>query len=327
MVLMKKSIQKRKQQQIKQQQQKQKRSQQLLQQQQQPSVHKKKLQKRVQSKEAPSTAAFAATTVDSLPADDLVSSRSGSETVKRSSGSKAHGISKGSERSKDSSSSSTTLSNKTTKNKKSQGHSKASRAKLISAYEAIVFSESQIPVFWSHDHHGRQQQKATKNLQKQRPKPANLESKASEAMGSANKRQVPKKSKSPVAGDNVDSPLEIKAPLRGNGGAGEGQGHEQLGADELREHLLPQQAKRATPAQDGSSRYHRRPYAPEGISAFLDNTCNSSSGMMISGALVALLLVSFKIYKRTQRQRQMAGLTPPQLDSPSLKAPISPSEL
>ncbi|KAF9573192.1 hypothetical protein EC968_008934 [Mortierella alpina] len=339
-VLMKKSIQKRKQQ-----QQKQKGSQQ-----QQRAVHPKKLQKRKQSEEVPSTA-FAAT-VDSRPADDLshnARSSSGSETVKRSGGSKVHEISRRSEHSEGSPSSTTSH-----KNKKRQGHAKASRAKLISAYEAIVFSESQLPVFWSHDHAGRQQQTVTKKPQKQRPKAANLESKASEAKLSANRGQGHKKSKTPVAGHNVDSSLELKAPMRGNGGAGEGQGHgqgvaesdknrratvevvpvsvtadaqEQLGVDEPREHLLPQQAKRATTnAQDGSSPRHGRQYAPEGFSAFLDNGCRSSSAMMISGAIAALLLVSYRIYKRTQRQRQMAVLASP-LDLPPLKTPLSSSVL
>lgn len=215
-----------------------------------------------------------------------------------------------------------------------------------------------MPVFWSHDPHGRQQQqKGTKNLQKQRPKAANLESKASEAKFFANRGQDRKKSKSSVdASDKKDSPLELKAPVRGNGGAGEGQGHgqgvhlesdknrrakvdvvpvsvtadaqEHLGANEQREHLLPQQAKRAAaPALEGSSQHHRRgQYAPEGFSVFFENGCRSSSMMMISGALVALLLVSYRFYKRTQRQRQMAGLSPTSpLDLHSLKAPLSPS--
>ncbi|KAF9966556.1 hypothetical protein BGZ70_001965 [Mortierella alpina] len=362
MVLMKKSIQKRKQQ--------QKRSQQ---QQQQASTHKQKLQKRAPSVEAPSTTLAA--TVDSLPADDLASSStSGSETVKRSNGSKAHEITRREERSSSSSSSSSkgnlssstthssqALSHKRTKNPKSQGHSKASRAKLISAYEAIVFSESQLPVFWNHDHPSRPQQKVTKKLQQQRPKAANLESEASEAKSSTNKGQDHKKSKAPVASDDGDSSLTPKVPVRSKEGAGEGQGvafhpksdknrratvevvpvsvtadaQEQLRTDEPREHLLPQQAKRAAAlARDGSSqpyqshRHRRRQYAPEGVASFLEQGCHPSSAMMISGALVVLLLVSYKIYKRTQRQRQMAGLmTPSQLDIPSLKAPLSTSAL
>ncbi|CAO3572335.1 unnamed protein product [Mortierella alpina] len=373
MVLMKKSIQKRKQQQIKQQQQQQKQKRSQRQQQQQASTHKQNLQKRAPSVETPSTTLAAtvdslpAATVDSLPADDLVSSStSGSETVQRSNGSKVHKINRRDERSNKGSSSSSTsysseaLSTKRTKNPKSQGHFKARRAKLISAYEAIVFSESQLPVFWSHDHPSRPQQKVTKNLQKQRPKAVNLESKASETNSSTNKGQDHKIAKAPVASDGADSSLKPKVPKRGNERAGEKQGHgqgvashpesdknrratvevvpvsvtadaqEQL-RDEPREHLLPQQAKRASLALDGSGQPYqrrRRQYAPEGVASFLDHGCRPSSAMMISGALVTLLLVSYKIYKRAQRQRQMAGLMhPSQPDHSSLKAPLTTSAL
>ncbi|KAG0214304.1 hypothetical protein BGX28_002412 [Mortierella sp. GBA30] len=343
MVLMKKSIQKRKQQTEKlKQQQKQHIEQRPKQKKSQDKKKSSHLQKRQKSAETKSTVGEA--TVNSRPADDgfvtVGGSSTGSASIDRAINGKKEDVtrredtivdSNRSNKSNKSQSTTTTShaiasSRKSVRDKKSQNHSKTNHAKLISAYEAIVFSESQIPVFLSQDHHGRQLRKP-KALTKMQHETSKLTSEASADKLLLVRKQLDIASNG--QGDALDSVPELEAAGQGkqNRGKGQGQGQgqgvtstpksdknrsarlelvpapvsvdarEQMEGQEQGEHLPP--ITGAAPLGHEYTQQSRLHFTAESNSAFV----------YIYGAIAAIVLVGYRLYSRSQRQRRVAALS------------------